>query len=75
MIGLRTLALEMIVVGIGLVLVSIFITLIESAVKRESQFQQIGPMISGVFVSGAVFHLICELTGLNKWYVARYPLD
>lgn len=28
--------------------------------------------LAAVFISGAVFHLTCEYTGLNKWYAKTY---
>jgi hypothetical protein len=29
-------------------------------------------MILSVFISGALFHIICEYTGLNVWYSKNY---
>jgi hypothetical protein len=28
--------------------------------------------LSAVFVSGALFHLMCEATGVNAWYARTY---
>jgi H+/Cl- antiporter ClcA len=29
-------------------------------------------MLIGTFATGALFHFICEVTGLNEWYVKQY---
>jgi len=28
--------------------------------------------VPAVFVSGALFHIICEFTGVNAWYARTY---
>jgi hypothetical protein len=28
--------------------------------------------LTAVFVSGALFHLLCEATGVNAWYAKQY---
>jgi hypothetical protein len=28
--------------------------------------------MTAVFMSGAMFHLLCEVSGVNKWYAQTY---
>jgi hypothetical protein len=55
-----TLLLEALVVGILLVAVFIFV----------SKFTK--NTLYAVFASGALFHLLCEATGVNRWYAKTY---
>jgi hypothetical protein len=57
--SLALLALEAIVVGTLLVLVFMFVS------------RYMAP-VPAVFVSGALFHLACEATGVNAWYARNY---
>jgi hypothetical protein len=58
--SLRTLALEALVVGLLLVLMFKLVSLLGR-----------GPAMT-VFLSGALFHLTCEATGVNAWYAKNY---
>jgi hypothetical protein len=53
------LALEAFVVGIALVFLYSFLA-------------RLAPPLVAVFLSGALFHLICEYTGVNAWYARNY---
>jgi hypothetical protein len=58
--SLRTLALEALVVGLLLVLVFKLVSLLGRGLAMT------------VFLSGALFHLTCEATGVNAWYAKNY---
>ena len=55
----RTLALEAFVVGIMLAFLYFILA-------------RLAPPLVAVFLSGALFHLICEYTGINAWYARNY---
>jgi len=58
--SVSTLALEALVVGFLLVLMFKIMSLLGR-----------GPAMT-VFLSGALFHLTCEATGVNAWYAKNY---
>ena len=57
--SLPVLALEALIVGALLVLVFMF----------ARRYMAVVP---AVFVSGALFHILCEATGVNAWYARNY---
>lgn len=62
----QTVLTEAIVVGIGLV---ILFNLIDNIFKY---FKINYGMFFTLFISGFVFHIICEYIGLNLWYAKEY---
>jgi len=58
---------EAIVVGILLVFVYNIVDLVLGIYKLEDK---IGLYI--LFFSGFIFHILCEITGINLWYVNDY---
>ena len=63
------LILEMAVVGAVLVIVSLVIAKLEGT-DLKAKF--IGPMVWGVFLTGALTHLLFEIAGANEWYAKQY---
>ena len=57
---IQTLALEALVVGTFLV--ALFFVI--SKLTKNT--------LVAVFASGVVFHIVCELTGVNAWYAKTY---
>jgi len=54
------LLVEALIVGILLVAVFYFV----SKLTKNTMY--------AVFASGALFHLLCEATGVNRWYAKNY---
>ena len=55
----KTLALEAFVVGLLLAILFFIV-------------RTFTPPLVAVFISGALFHVICEYTGVNAWYARTY---
>ena len=60
----QTVLLEAIVVGALLIVVYV-------SLEFVLRSYQMHPYVL-LFLSGALFHLICEYTGVNLWYVREY---
>lgn len=54
-----TLAIEAFVVGLLLMILFLIVSRVMSPVPA-------------VFISGALFHVICEYSGVNAWYARTY---
>jgi len=57
-----TVLFEALVVGLGLL---VLFYLLQKLFAKMSQ-----PML--LFIAGALFHIICEYTGVNQWYSIKY---
>jgi hypothetical protein len=55
----QTLALEAFVVGLFLAILFFIMS-------------KFAPTLVAVFISGALFHVICEYSGVNAWYARTY---
>lgn len=55
----KTLAFEAFVVGLILAILFFIVS-------------KFSPAVLAVFISGALFHVICEYTGVNAWYARTY---
>ena len=62
--------IEMAVVGILLVIVSLGISTIQG--ENVLKLPHLNEMVKGVFITGAISHLLFEISGVNQWYVSQY---
>jgi len=67
----KTLAAETAFVGFGLLVLFMIVLILTSYIKplKEDHPKH---MAASVFISGGLFHLICEFTKLNEWYSKEY---
>ena len=63
--SIERVAIEALVVGLGLVLIFQLVCTMYKYKTSKSLLINVGS-------SGAIFHVLCELTGLNRWYVNNY---
>ena len=69
------LLIEMVVVGVGLALLGLPVSWLMRAAHGKKIVwwpKHARAMLTGTALTGAAFHLICEVSGLNQWYVKRY---
>ncbi len=59
---LTSVLIEAMVVGLGLVML---LFAVQRAIGSNVGFW-------GIFITGAVFHLLCEWSGVNVWYAKNY---
>ena len=70
MIALSRLLIEMVVVGLGLVAVAAplhALAMFPSVLGSKSMTSHVW-LAAQVAVAGALFHLVCEVSGVNDWY-------
>ena len=60
-------SVEVLVVGIMTVIIGLIISYITMGEKAK-KFNHWERVALSFFLTGLIIHLLCELTGLNKWY-------
>ena len=70
MVNLQKLLVEMAVVGAALVVVSLVLSSVQG--ENVHEVPHLKSMVMGIFLSGALLHLIFEAGGVNDWYVKQY---
>jgi hypothetical protein len=70
--SLATLLFEGSIVGIGLIVLFSIILIVTAHISQELEKDHTKHMLLSVFLSGAVFHLLCEASGINKSYSLDY---
>ena len=67
--NLQALLMEAVAVGVVVVILGYLVVYVMEHMKlkmgREKQ------MILGFFMLGVITHLVCEFTGVNKWYCKK----
>ena len=74
------LLIEAIVVGIGLVIMGSIVALLVGCFypkpvlpKACASYNEYYVMEFTLFVTGFLFHLLCEVSGINSWYLVNSP--
>lgn len=72
---LKKIVVEMLFVGITLSLLGLIVGYGMNLFKKgqiDWWPKHVWSMLIGTMITGALFHLICEVVGINKWYVKQY---
>ncbi len=75
-------AVEAAVVGIGLVIITLIVVALHRKVAPAlgmqvdlppvcAEYNKYHAMEVTLFISGALFHVLCEIFGVNTWYCAN----
>lgn len=59
--------LEALIVGVGLVVVGMLMHVIASKYMKHDMNNNY-VLASHFFIAGIIVHLLCEYSGINKWY-------
>jgi hypothetical protein len=71
--GFLVLLFEMIIVGVTLAAFQTILLRGSVYISNQKQAPNVNwSDIMIIFVSGALFHFVCELTGVNEMYVCNY---
>ncbi len=63
--------IESTIIGISLVLIFSLVLLSITSIKLFNDSHNI-QMVLSVLLSGIIFHILCEYTGINAWYSKDY---
>lgn len=63
-----TVIIEAFIVGVGLLVLA---KLLETFIIKSGKIDM--DIIKIIFISGFLFHIIFEYTGINFWYSVNYP--
>lgn len=62
---------ESVVVGIGSLILFLIVLVLLSYIEKLKNNHPVHMAVSA-FVSGMIFHIICEVSGVNVWYSKKY---
>ena len=66
----RRLAVEAFVVGVGIAVLGSMVARLAMLVRGEERQPDLS-LEASLFVTGALFHVLCEVTGINGWYLTN----
>ncbi len=67
--SIKQVAIETLFVGILLTFLFIIVLSITNPILKNNHMIH---MLLSVFLSGSIFHILCEYTGVNIWYSKQY---
>ena len=67
----NTIMMEGVVVGVGLLAIYMAISFVLDLISDYFKLDRFNLPIK-LFISGYLFHIVCEYTGVNVWYSLAY---